>query len=55
MRVGYAWRLRQEDPAPVEARAPFGDERATHGICASHRLGALIGRYVRALERRGRP
>ena len=46
---------RQEDPTLAGARAPFGDDRATLGICPSYRLDVLIGRYVRMLGRRGRP
>jgi len=54
MRVACSWCLGQEDPALLKARAVFGDERVTYGICASHRREVLIGRYVRMLERRGR-
>jgi len=54
MRVACSWCMGQEDPAPLEARAPLGDERVTYGICASHRREGLIGRYVRMLARRGR-
>jgi hypothetical protein len=54
MRVACSLCLGQEDPVLLEARA-FGDERITFGVCASHRREALIGRYVRMLERRGHP
>lgn len=54
MRVACSWCLGQPNPAPVAARASFDDERITLGLCASHLREALIGRYVRMLERRGR-
>ena len=54
MRVVCSWCLGRGDQVLVEARAPLGHERATYGICGSHRLEALIGRHVRMLERRGR-
>ena len=46
---------RPEGPTVTEAQVPFGDDRATSGICPSHRLDVLMGRYVRMLGRRGRP
>ena len=55
MRVACSWRLGQRDPAQLGPPAPLGDERATHGIFASDRPEAPIGRYVRMLGRRGRP
>jgi hypothetical protein len=42
MRVMCAWCLREGAPGLVE-------ERATYGICPSHRLELLIGRYLRVL------
>lgn len=49
MRVICAWCLREGAQGLVEERAPLGDERETYGICPSHRLELLIGRYLRAL------
>jgi hypothetical protein len=49
MPVLCAWCLEEGGPALVEERAPLHDERATYGICASHRLELLIGRYLRTL------
>ena len=54
MRIACSWCLGQGDPALVQVGAPLGDERATYGICASHRLEVLTGRSLRMLERRGR-
>ena len=54
MRFASSRFSRGEDPTVVGTRAPFGDDRATHGICASARLEGLIGRYVRMLGGRGR-
>jgi hypothetical protein len=47
MRVMCAWCLDEGAPGLVEERAPFGDERATYGICVAHRLELWIGRYLR--------
>ena len=55
MRVASTRFSRREDPTLAGPRAPFGGDRATYGICPSHRLEVLIGRYVRMLGRRGRP
>ena len=50
MRVMCAWCLQEGAPGLVEERPPLGDERPTYGICSSHRLEVLIGRYLRMLE-----
>jgi hypothetical protein len=55
MRVLCAWCLKEGGPALVEERAPLGDERETYGICPSHRLELLIGRYLRTLASGSRP
>ena len=54
MRVVCSWCFVQGNPAWAQVRAPLGDERATDGICASHRLEVPIGRSLLMLERRGR-
>ena len=55
MRVMCAWCLREGAPGLVEERAPLGDEQPTYGICASHRLELLVGRYLRTLALRSGP
>jgi hypothetical protein len=50
MRVMCAWCLQEGAPGLVEERPPLGDERATYGICSSHRLEVLIDRYLRTIE-----
>jgi hypothetical protein len=54
MRVLCSWCLGEGGPALVEERPPLGDDRITYGICASHRLELLIGRYLRTLAAESR-
>lgn len=47
MRGMYAWCLGEGAPGLVNERSPLGAERATYGICPSHRLQVLIGHSLR--------
>jgi hypothetical protein len=49
MRVLCAWCIREGEPALVEERAPLADQRPTYGICVTHRLELMLGRYLRTL------